>query len=227
VFLYDPLQLKIKTLLKRRYILTNIFLFLAVYANCQNTYPQSTDTLSITPYSFSASAFYYFIPFERNTVTLIGTADINKLHFESRYNYEDRNTGSVFGGYRFETGKNLQLSVIPMAGIVFGNTDGIAAGLEFELTYKRFGYYAEQEYIFDLHSKSNNFLYVWGEISYSFFDSFSAGICYQKTKVYQNQLDLQRGLFGSFSWRRFDISAYYFNPLSNDHLFIAALSYSL
>jgi hypothetical protein len=212
--------------LKRGLILTNLCLSLALFANCQNTDSRPTDTVTIKPYSFSASAFYYFVPYEKNTITLIGTADISKFHFESRYNYEDRNTGSVFGGYRFETGKNLQLSVIPMAGFVFGNTDGIAAGLEFELTYKRFGYYAEQEYIFDLHSKSNNFLYVWGEISYSFFDSFAAGICYQKTKVYQNQLDLQRGLFGSFSWRRFDLGAYYFNPLSNDHLFIASLSYS-
>src|SRR5262245_216550 len=58
----------------------------------------NTVDSSESKWSFSASGYYYFIPEEANAGTLIGYADYKALHLEARYNYEDQNTGSAFGG---------------------------------------------------------------------------------------------------------------------------------
>jgi len=49
--------------------------------------------------SFEAEAYYYILPGEKNTATLIGYADYKAFHSEVRYNYEDMQTVSVFGGH--------------------------------------------------------------------------------------------------------------------------------
>ena len=110
---------------------------------------QQVQDSSKSSWSFSASGYYYLIPGDKNSGTFIGTADYKKLHLEGRYNYEDRNTGSAFAGWRLETGNKVQLEVIPMIGIVFGNTNGLAPGLELSVTYKKLDYYSETEWLID------------------------------------------------------------------------------
>ena len=95
--------------------------------------PDSTSS----SWSFSAAAYYYILPHEKNTTTLLGYADYKSLHFEARYNYEDRETGSVFGGYMFDGGGKLSWSLTPMVGFVFGNTDGFAPGLLTSFSWKK------------------------------------------------------------------------------------------
>ena len=95
-----------------------------------------TDTVS-SSWSFAAATYYYVLPGEKNTATVLGYADHKSLHLEARYNYEDRETGSVFGGYMFEAGNKLMVSLTPMIGIVFGNTNGIAPGLEASLSLEK------------------------------------------------------------------------------------------
>ena len=64
------------------------------------------------------------------------SADRSRLHLEGRFNYEDRDTASVFAGYNFKAGQILQIALTPMIGGVFGNSIGIAPGFSFELNYK-------------------------------------------------------------------------------------------
>jgi hypothetical protein len=60
------------------------------------------NTASIN-WSFTAEVYYYILPYEKNTTTMIGYADYKAFHSEVRYNYEDMQNVSVFGGYRFNT----------------------------------------------------------------------------------------------------------------------------
>src|SRR6187402_3699115 len=69
-----------------------------------------TDTVS-SAWSFAAATYYYILPGEKNTATILGYADHKALHLETRYNYEDRETGSVFAGYMFEAGNKLAVSL--------------------------------------------------------------------------------------------------------------------
>lgn len=182
-----------------------------------------TDS-SGSAWSFSASGYYYFIPNDKNTFTLIGYADHKALHLEARYNYEDEKTASLFGGWRFETGKKLQFGFTPMLGIVFGNTDGLAPGIELDLAYSLFDFYSETEYVFDFAGSENNYLYTWSELAISPLNSLRAGISAQRTRLYQTELDLQRGLFAEYSFWKLTAGVHYFNPFSSDNFVILNLS---
>jgi hypothetical protein len=185
---------------------------------------QDKSDSSESKWSFSASGYYYFIPEEENTGTLIGYADHKALHLEARYNYEDQNTGSVFGGWRFETGKKFVVGATPLVGLAFGNTNGFVPAVELDATYKIFDFYSESEYLVDFSGKENNFFYTWSELAVSPFDFLRTGITAQRTRLYQTSLDVQRGIFAEYSFWKLTVGAYYFNPFSSDNFVIASLS---
>ncbi|HEY6978320.1 MAG TPA: hypothetical protein VH396_18610 [Chitinophagaceae bacterium] len=184
----------------------------------------NTDDSSVSKWSFSASGYYYFIPDEKNSSTLIAYADHKALHFEARYNYEDQNTASLFAGWRFETGKSFQFGATPMMGIAFGNTNGIVPAVKLDATYKIFDFYSESEYLINFAERENNFFYTWSELAVSPFDFLRTGISAQKTRLYETGLDVQRGIFAEYSFRKLTAGVYYFNPFSSDNFVTAALS---
>jgi hypothetical protein len=153
----------------------------------------------------------------------LGYADHKALHLEARYNYEDVETGSVFGGWVFEAGNKLAVSLTPMIGIVFGNTNGIAPGLEASLAWKKFDFYSETEYVFDFDGKENNFLYTWTELAISPFRNFRTGISANRTRLFQSDLEVEKGIFIQYSFWKLTAGVHYFNPFSNDDFVIATL----
>ena len=180
------------------------------------------DTAS-SSWSFEADAYYYILPGEKNTTTLLGYADHKSLHLEARYNYEDEKTASLFGGYMFETGRKLKLSVTPMIGFVIGNTDGIAPGLELSLTWKKLDFYSESEYVIDFDGQENNFFYTWTELAISPFRNFRTGISGNRTRLFQSELEIQKGIFTEYSFWKLTAGVHYFNPFSNDYFVIVTL----
>jgi hypothetical protein len=54
----------------------------------------------------------------------------NNWYGELRYNYEDAQTLSVFGGKTITGGKSLAWSFTPMVGYSTGNFTGVSAGME-------------------------------------------------------------------------------------------------
>lgn len=185
---------------------------------------ESKADSSGSSWAFSATGYYYFVPEDRNLLSLIGYADHKALHLESRYNYEDLNTGSAFAGWKFETGKEFIFAATPMLGFVFGNTNGFIPAAELEASYKIFDFYSETEYVFDFAGKENNYLYTWSELALSPIESLRTGITAQRTRLYQTSLDLQRGIFAQYSFWKLTAGAYYFNPFSSDNLVIISLS---
>src|ERR1044071_8603769 len=79
-------------------------------------------------WSFSASAYTYFVPDDHEYIQPTITADRDWLHLEARYNYEAQHTGSAWAGYNFAGGKKLAWEITPMLGGVFGDTNGVAPG---------------------------------------------------------------------------------------------------
>jgi len=185
---------------------------------------QQVQDSSKSNWSFSMSGYYYLIPGDKNSGTFIGAADYKKLRLEARYNYEDRNTGSAFAGWRLETGKKVQLEAIPMIGFVFGNTNGIAPGLELSVTYKKLDYYSETEYLVDFAGNENNFFYTWGELAISPVGALRTGISFQRTRLYQTDLDVQVGAFAEYSFWKLTGGVHYFNPFSNDEFVILTVN---
>ena len=173
--------------------------------------PDSSSGPAPNPWSFSASASTYFVPHTNVYVNPVLTADHRWLHLEARYNYEALKTGSTWIGYNFKHGDKLVLGVTPMVGGVFGDLVGIAPGWSFSLSYGRLELSSQNEYVFDLRTRSGNFFYTWSEFSYSPLEWFRAGLVTQRTKAYQTDLNIQRGLLAGFSYKKINLTTYVFN----------------
>ena len=74
-------------------------------------------------------------------------------------------TPHLYGRHQFKFGKGVKFVLVPMGSVVFGNTNGLAPGLEIEITYKKFDFYSESEYVFDFSSRENNFFYDYSELA--------------------------------------------------------------
>jgi hypothetical protein len=62
-----------------------------------------------------------------------------------------------------------------------------------------------------MRDRSGSFFYTWSELSYSLLDWFRAGIVVQRTKAYETDLDIQRGVLAGVSYKKFDFTTYVLN----------------
>jgi hypothetical protein len=152
------------------------------------------------------------LPDEANYGQPTMTIDRGWLHLEGRYNYEDMRTGSAWVGYNFSGGDMLAWEVTPMIGGVFGGTDGIAPGAKASLSWWKLELYSEGEYVFDLGESSDSFFYNWSELTIAPVSWFRAGMVTQRTRVYESDRDIQRGLLAGFSYKALSVTTYVFNP---------------
>ena len=163
-------------------------------------------------WSFSATAFGYFVPDDDDFVLPIVTADRGSLHLEARYNYEAQDSGSIWAGYTVGGGTALEWEVTPIFGIVFGEARGLAPGYEGSLTWRSLELYSEGEYVFDSRGAEDSFFYNWSELTYAPAEWFRFGVAAQRTRVYQTEHDIQRGLIVGFTYKWLDLAGYLFNP---------------
>jgi len=183
------------------------------------------DTISRSPWNHSLAASFYIFS-DDFFILPVYQADKKWLHLEARYNYEDRNTFSAWFGYKFTGGNKFEYTIIPMAGGIAGNTNGVAAGLELDFLYYGFELYAESEYVFDLQDSEGNFFYNWTDLSYSPIDWLWFGLSVQRTKLYDTDLDVQRGLLVGGGYRWFGLTGYLYNLGFDEPYYVISLSVS-
>jgi hypothetical protein len=151
-------------------------------------------------WELSSSFFYSGPPDDHGYGTGILYADRGALHLEGRYNYEDLDTASLWAGWTLASeGEQWSLSATPMLGAVFGQTEGVAPGLEVDASWWRVGWYAEAEYLFDLEDSDDDFFYMWSTLMLGVTDWLRAGIVTERSKLIDTDLDVQRGLALEFT----------------------------
>ena len=177
-------------------------------------------------WEFNATANLYFLK-DDFFVLPIATADRGRLHLEARYNYEDRNTTSLWAGMNFNTGKEFTLDATIMAGVIFGNTDGVAPGVELTMAYKRFEWYTEGEFYINTKDINQNYFYFWTDLTYAPTEWLNFGISGQRTRLYQTSVDIQRGIQASFNFKNATLTGYWYNIGKGSSSFvILGLGYS-
>jgi hypothetical protein len=203
-----------------------IICFCLVLTSClSQVFGQEEEKPPPSTWDFSIDANNYF--FRDDFIFLpIFRADKNKLHLEARYNYEDMETFSGWIGYNFSGGEALSYTFTPMLGGIVGLTDGIAPGLEFTLAYKNFELYSEMENVFDLSDTENNFYYNWTDFTYSPTDWLWVGISGQRTRLYQTEVDIQRGLILGGGLKQWELTTYFYNLDVDNPFFLVTLSVS-
>jgi len=188
-------------------LIAALFLMFAAASPAQEAAaPKESD------WAFSLSAYTYFVPDSHEYVQPTITADHDWLHLEARYNYEDQNTGSAWVGYNLEGGEKLAWEITPMIGGVFGDTTGVAPGYKGSLSWWKLELYSEGEYLIDTGDTSASFFYNWSEFTISPIEWFRFGIAAQRTRAYESDRDIERGLMIGFSVKHFDFAGYIFNP---------------
>ncbi|MBV9442467.1 MAG: hypothetical protein JO217_07205 [Acidobacteriaceae bacterium] len=188
---------------------------------------QSANTSGVPSkeWDFLLSTFGYLVPNDLSYAQPTVNADHNWLHLEGRYNYENQKTGSLWAGYNFSAGHDLEFQVTPKFGVVFGNMTGVAPGYEASLAYKKIELLSEGEYVFDTRNSNNNFFYSWDELIFSPVRWCHFGLVSQHTKAYQTRLDVQRGVSLGFAYRNLDYTTYIFDSGSSNPTVVLALTY--
>jgi hypothetical protein len=160
----------------------------------------------------SVDVYTYFVPDESNYAQPTVTADRGRLRLEGRFNYEARNTGSLWLGCNFGGGDESWWAITPMVGAVFGDTKGVAPGYQGWISGRRLEFYSEGEFVVDTSSSSDSFFYNWSELTVAPVDWLRVGFVTQRTRAYQTDREIQRGLLVGVSRGKLDLSAIVFNP---------------
>ena len=201
-------------------------------AEAQETAPAAVPPAAPAPeteassWEFGLSGALYVLPDEEDFVQPTFRADRGLFHFETRFNYEDRDSVSFFAGVNLELGDEVKLVLTPMIGGLAGQTDGIIPALEADLTVGPFEAYGEAEYVFDLGDSDSKYFYMWSELSLWPTEWLRAGVVTQRTRVYQTDRDIQRGLLVGFTFKKLDGTVYLFNPGADDHYTVVSLGLS-
>ena len=183
--------------------------------------PVAPATEPTTPqWVFSGSLYTYVVPDGDDYLQPTVMADRGGLHLEARYNYEGRDTGSLWLGWNLSFGEELTWDLTPMIGGVFGDTAGVAPGYHSTLGWRGFELYSEGEYLFDSRESSDSFFYTWSELTYSPVETLRFGVVIQRTKLYETDFDVQRGLLLGISTKHVDFTASWFNPDESESVLV-------
>ncbi len=163
-------------------------------------------------WTFSALTSIYFLPDDPDYVQPSFIADRGRLHLEGRYNYEGHQTGSAWIGYNFSFGEKVTFDFTPMVGGLFGDASGVAPGYKLALAWRSIEFASESEYVLDADDSADNFFYTWSEVSWSPRDWVRLGLVVQRTKAYETEFDIQRGVLLGFAWKQAYFTTYVFNP---------------
>lgn len=175
--------------------------------------------------SGSLSAYTYIVPDDREYVQPTLALDHDWLHFEARFNYENLDAGSLWFGYNLAGGERLAWEFTPMIAGVFGETRGVAPGYKGSLGWWKLELYSEGEYVIDTEDSAESFFYSWSELSFAPWDWLRVGLAGQRTRLYESDRDYTGGLLVGFTFDRFDLTTYVFNPDESDPVVVIGVTF--
>ena len=189
--------------------------------------PPAAPSSELSKWGFDLSVFTINPPDDDSYASTTLKADRDWLHLEGRWNYEALHTASLWAGANFEWKSEVELAVTPMAGVVFGDVDGVAPGLELDAKWKWLELYDETEYVVSTNDHHENYLYSWMELTVSPVDWLRTGLVAQRTRAYDTRLSVDRGLLLSVSRKNVTGAIYWFNPDKGDSYWMFTLAFSM
>jgi hypothetical protein len=127
------------------------------------------------------------------------------------------------GGYNLTGGERLAWEFIPMIGGVVGDTWGIAPGYRGSLGWWKLEFSSEGEFVFDTGDSSGSFFYAWSELSLAPVDWGRFGLAGQRTRVYDTDREIHRGLLVGVAYKGVDLTTYVFDPDTDEPTVVVAV----
>jgi hypothetical protein len=174
-------------------------------------------------WEFAVNAYPTSVRNGENYTSATAAADRGPLHLEARVNYESIGSRSAFVGWTFSGGKEVTWELTPLLGGAWGTVNAFVPALEASVAWRRFDVYIEAEYVRDHSTDSSSYVYSWNELGFRPVEWLRFGLVGQRTRAYGGERDFQRGPFVQAKWRSFTIGGYWFNPGSNEQVFITSL----
>ena len=198
-------------------------ILLAVCAACAaaSAWADESKQLTEPAWEFALTAYPTVVrEADNNYTSVIGTADRGPLHLEARYSYEAVHARSAFVGWTFSGGKDLTWEITPLLGGVWGPLQAFVPGVEISLAYGRFDFYLEGEYVDD---GEEPYTYAWSELGFAAQDWLRIGLAAQRTRIFGEDREIQRGPFAQVSWNHFTLGGFWFNPGADDQIFVGSI----
>ena len=173
--------------------------------------------------SGSVTGYYYAMRDQPDFGVGVAALNHGSLRLEARYNYEARHSTSVFAGWKFAGGDAVTYEITPILGALFGDANGVIPGLEASVAWRNFDAYLEAEYVRDLDAKDDSYFYMWSELGWRPVEWLRLGLVGQRTRVIDNDRDIQRGVFAQATMGAATVSLYAFNPESASRYVIISL----
>jgi hypothetical protein len=148
-----------------------------------------------------------------------------RWYAEARYNYEDAETFSFYLGRAFTGETNtLNYSIVPMLGGSMGRWQGISTGLNINVDLNNFFFSSQSQYSRSTSVPGDNFVYDWSELGYQSLKWLYAGLSLQHTHERSIGHDIQPGFMIGFTFNRFTIPVYTFQPFNTMRNFIVGVT---
>lgn len=148
----------------------------------------------------------------------------NNWYAEMRYNYEDANTVSFFGGKSFSGGNAVTYKITPMTGFSAGRFTGVSLATNIETDWKQFYVSSQSQYSVALKKDYSNFFFTWSELGYNISDHAFAGLAMQYT-LQANDNIFEPGIVAGISFKNISIPFYVFSPFRSGRYFVLGLNY--
>jgi hypothetical protein len=174
-------------------------------------------------WEFALTAYPTMVRGGENYTSAIASADRGALHLEARYNYESVGARSAFVGWNFSGGETVTWELTPLVGGAWGTTRAFVPGFEASLGWKQLDFYVEAEYVRDRGEDGDSYLYAWTEVGYTPVEWLRVGIAGQRTRAYGGDRDIQRGPFAQLTVGPVTVGGYWFNPGSDEQVFVGSV----
>jgi hypothetical protein len=177
-------------------------------------------------WSFDASMTAYLFQDDGDFAQPSLTASRGALSLEGRFNDVALRSFSGFVGRQFTFGNTWEVAVTPKLGAAVGTIDAIIPALEFTLDAWRVELSSEAQFVIDIHDTREDFFYNWSELSFRTTDWLRLGLATQRTRVFEEPRDVQRGVLVGVTFGRVDGAVYWFNPDSDRQYAVATIAVS-
>jgi hypothetical protein len=174
-------------------------------------------------WEFALTAYPTQVRGGESYTSAIAAADRGRLHLEARYGYEATDSRSAFAGWTFSGGDAVTWELTPLVGGGWGTVRAFIPGLEASLAWGKLDFYVEAEFVRDRNETSDSYNYAWSELGYRPLEWLRIGAVGQRTRAYGGNREYQRGPFVQASFGPVTLGGFWFNPGSNDQVFVASL----
>ena len=144
---------------------------------------------------------------------------------EARYNYEEANTFSLYGGKTFAKEGKWGYSATPMVGAITGLMNGGSLGLNLDLNRQKLFLSSQSQYSFSIENHAQKYFMTWSELGYEAFSWCYSGVAVQQRKQYRKDPELETGYMIGFSFGKWVFPLYVFSPSKKEKYFVAGINY--